>query len=244
MKRIVIIGASSGIGKAVALRFLESGWRVGLAARNVEALKEISRLYPDMTEVEHIDVTSEDAPEKLISLINKLKGVDVYFHCSGIGSQNLGIDSNIEKSICYTNVVGFSQMIDTAYNYFKTRRIPGHIAIVSSVAGTKGLGVSPAYSATKRYQNIYLECIEQLSHMQGVDLSFTDIRPGFVKTPLLNDGNNYPLLMDVEKVATSIVKALLRKKRVVIIDWRYRILVWMWKVIPRQLWVRMPVKTN
>ena len=118
------------------------------------------------------------------------------------------------------------------------------MAIISSIAGTKGLGVAPAYSATKRFQNIYIDALEQLSNMQNLGIRFTDIRPGFVKTNLLNDGKHYPLLMSPDKVAQDIVKALEHKKRIVVIDWRYRLLVFGWRLIPRFIWKNLSIKTT
>jgi len=106
------------------------------------------------------------------------------------------------------------------------------------------LGVAPAYSATKRFQNTYIDALEQLSNMQKSNIRFTDIRPGFVSTELLNDGKNYPLLMNVNKVGIHIVRALNHKQRVVTIDWRYAVIVFFWRMIPRWLWKRLPVKTN
>lgn len=243
-KRIVIVGASSGLGKEIALIFLEKGWKVGIASRNIEALKEIEILYPQRVVSHQIDINDENAIIDLENLIEELGGIDVYFHSSGIGSQNTLIDINVEISTCKTNVLGFTRMVDYMYNYFKTNNISGQICVISSIAGTKGLGVSPAYSATKRFQNTYIECLEQLSHMQKLNISFTDIRPGFVKTALLNDGNNYPMLMGVKYAAKKIVSAVERKKRIAIVDWKYAILVKFWKLIPRWLWVRLPVKTK
>jgi short-subunit dehydrogenase len=130
-----------------------------------------------------------------------------------------------------------------AYNYFKDNKKQGQIAVVSSIAGTKGLGVSPSYSATKRYNYIYLDCLEQLSRMQNVNITFTDIRPGFVTTALLDDGQKYPMQMSVEYAAKKIFKAVKRRKRVAVIDWKYSILVLFWKLIPRWLWVRLPIHT-
>ena len=134
-------------------------------------------------------------------------------------------------------------MEDTAFIYFR-KSGGGHLAVISSIAGTKGLGVAPAYSATKRFQNTYIDALEQLSYLQKLNIRFTDIRPGFVATDLLNDGKHYPLLMDAAKVGRHIAWSLERKQRIVVIDWRYRILVFFWKMIPRWMWKRLPVKTN
>ena len=243
MKKIIIVGASSGIGKQVALNFIADGWKVGVAARREEALKELKLQIPAQVEYEVIDITSADATSRLNALIDKLGGMDIYFHCSGVGHQNTKIDIKVEVDTVRTNALGFTQMSVAAYNYFKDNKKQGQIAVVSSIAGTKGLGVSPSYSATKRYNYIYLDCLEQLSRMQNVNITFTDIRPGFVTTALLDDGQKYPMQMSVEYAAKKIFKAVKRRKRVAVIDWKYSILVLFWKLIPRWLWVRLPMHT-
>lgn len=243
MKKIIIVGASSGIGKQVALNFIADGWKVGVAARREEALKELKLQIPAQVEYEVIDITSADATSRLNALIDKLGGMDIYFHCSGVGHQNTKIDIKVEVDTVRTNALGFTQMSVAAYNYFKDNKKQGQIAVVSSIAGTKGLGVSPSYSATKRYNYIYLDCLEQLSRIQNVNITFTDIRPGFVTTALLDDGQKYPMQMSVEYAAKKIFKAVKRRKRVAVIDWKYSILVLFWKLIPRWLWVRLPIHT-
>ena len=243
MKKIIIVGASSGIGKQVALNFIADGWKVGVAARREEALKELKLQIPAQVEYEVIDITSADATSRLNALIDKLGGMDIYFHCSGVGHQNTKIDIKVEVDTVRTNALGFTQMSVAAYNYFKDNKKQGQIAVVSSIAGTKGLGVSPSYSATKRYNYIYLDCLEQLSRMQNVNITFTDIRPGFVTTALLDDGQKYPMQMSVEYAAKKIFKAVKRRKRVAVIDWKYSILVLFWKLIPRWWWVSLPIHT-
>ncbi len=242
MKRAVIIGATSGIGQEIASVLLAQGWRVGIAGRRYEALEAFRKLYPDRIEVQEIDVTKEDAPEKLSRLIEQLGGMELFLLSSGIGHQNIDLIPEIEINTVRTNVEGFTRMVDAAFHYFAEQG-GGHLAVISSIAGTKGLGVASAYSATKRFQNTYIDALEQLAYMQKLNLCFTDIRPGFVATNLLNDGKNYPMLMNPHKVAQIAVKALNRKKRVVVIDWRYRILVFFWKLIPDWLWKRLPIMT-
>ena len=243
MKKIIIVGASSGIGKQVALNFIADGWKVGVAARREEALKELKLQIPAQVEYEVIDITSADATSRLNALIDKLGGMDIYFHCSGVGHQNTKIDIKVEVDTVCTNALGFTQMSVAAYNYFKDNKKQGQIAVVSSIAGTKGLGGCRSYSETKRYNYIYLDCLEQLSRMQNVNITFTDIRPGFVTTALLDDGQKYPMQMSVEYAAKKIFKAVKRRKRVAVIDWKYSILVSFWKLIPRWLWVRLPIHT-
>lgn len=243
MNKIIIVGATSGIGKELALIYVKKGWRVGIAGRRQDLLSSFAYEYPDLVEFEVLDITQTDAPNKLHKLIDKLGGMDIYFHSSGIGFQNPSLELDLELKTGQTNVIGFIQMIDSAYHYFKQNG-GGHIAAISSIAGTKGLGVAPAYSATKRFQNTYIEALSQLSRMEKAGVLFTDIKPGFVDTNLLSGGGSYPLLMQPRKVALVIDKVLRRKQNRVIIDWKYRILVFFWKLIPSWLWRILPIKNK
>ncbi len=239
-KRAIIVGATSGIGRETARLFLNEGWTLGIAGRREEKLQEFKALAPERIFIQAIDIRDEHASESLKELITKMNGMDLYFHCSGIGNQNMSLNQNIEINTLETNGTGFVRMVTTAFNYFKSVG-HGHIAIVSSIAGTKGLGTAPSYSATKRMQNTYIDALEQLAHMQHLDIAFTDIRPGFVATDLLNDGKNYPMLMKTENVARHILHAINNKKRIATIDWRYRLLVFFWRMIPRCIWKHMPI---
>ena len=242
MKRIIIIGATSGIGREVAKLYIARGWQVGVAGRRSDELENLRQEAPQQVYTETIDVTHDDAPTRLQSLIDKVGGMDVFLLSSGIGKQNPTLETDIELRTASTNVTGFMRMTMTAYHFFAKQGY-GHIAAISSIAGTKGLGIAPAYSATKCFQNTYLDALDQLAHMNGLNICFTDIRPGFVATPLLKD-DSYPLLMKAPDVAAQIVKGIDRKKRTLIIDWRYRILVFFWRLIPRCIWLRLKCVKN
>ncbi|EJX09093.1 oxidoreductase, short chain dehydrogenase/reductase family protein [gut metagenome] len=246
-KRAVIVGATSGIGREVALCLLKKGWKLGLAGRRLSLLQELKQRAPGQIEIQMLDVTDERAEEALTDLIERLGGMNLFLLSSGIGFQNTALRADIELNTVRTNVEGFTRLVDAAFRYFKAhndRHCAGQLAVISSIAGTKGLGVAPAYSATKRFQNTYIDALEQLANLQHLNLHFTDIRPGFVATDLLNDGKQYPLLMQVESVAKRITRALERKERVVVIDGRYRVLVFFWRLIPRWLWKRLPIQVN
>lgn len=241
MKQAIIVGATSGIGREVAKLLLADGWRIGAAGRRVAELESLKAVAPDKVEIQSLDVISEDAPKQLQQLIDKVGGMDLYFHSSGIGFQNPTLDVEVEMRTMQTNGDGFVRMITAAFHYFKQTGREGHIAAISSIAGTRGLGIASAYSATKAFQNTYLQCLTQLARMQHLPICFTDIRPGFVRTALLKAGN-YPMQLTPEYTAKKIVKALKRKKRIAIIDWKYRIIVGFWRLIPRWIWERLPVK--
>ena len=239
MQKAIIIGATSGIGQEVAKILVRQGWHIGIAGRREKALRALQATAPNQIVTERLDVTEENAPLHLQKLIERLGGMDLFFLSSGVGYQNREVVPDIELNTARTNVEGFTRMVTAAFHYFKQKGY-GHIAVISSIAGTKGLGVAPAYSATKCFQNTYIEALAQLARMQHLDIHFTDIRPGFVNTDLLK-GGKYPMLMQADRVAQAIVKAIKRKKRIAVIDGRYRILVFFWRMLPRWLWERLPI---
>lgn len=269
-KKAIVMGATSGIGMEVASLLAQRGWQVGIAGRRIDRLEEVKRntnlLISESPKAskgeiacyQQIDVTSPEAPSLLLKLIEKLGGMDLYFHSSGIGWQNNSLDIEKEMKTVETNGLGFVRMVDTAFNWFAQQnqgQEPGQgqrqgkdrscdtyrIACITSIAGTKGLGAAPAYSATKRFQNHYLECLTQQAHMRHLPIAITDIRPGFVKTDLIA-GSNYPLQLTPQKVALQIVNAIERGKTVKTIDWKYSILVSLWRMIPRWIWTRLTIK--
>ena len=269
-KKAIVMGATSGIGMEVASLLAQRGWQVGIAGRRIERLEEVKRntnlLISESSKAskgeiacyQQIDVTSPEAPSLLLKLIEKLGGMDLYFHSSGIGWQNNSLDIEKEMKTVETNGLGFVRMVDTAFNWFAQQNLgqePGQgqrqgkdrscetyrIACITSIAGTKGLGAAPAYSATKRFQNHYLECLTQQAHMRHLPIAITDIRPGFVKTDLIA-GSNYPLQLTPQEVAQQIVRAIERGKSVKTIDWKYSILVSLWRMIPRWIWTRLTIK--
>ena len=256
-KRAIVMGATSGIGQEVARLLAANGYEVGIAGRREERLVQMAQATPGIVTHRQIDVTKEDAPTELYKLIEELGGMDLYFHSSGIGWENVALDADKELKTVETNGVGFVRMVSAAYNWFAEQRADeakqraegdeqragdkerkARIACITSIARTRGLGAAPAYSATKRMQAHYLECLSQQAHMRHLNIGITDIRPGFVATDLIA-GSHFPLQLKAEDVARTIVRAIERGSEVVTIDWRYRLLVAAWQLIPRWLWVRL-----
>ena len=232
-KRAIVIGASSGIGREVALLLMKDGWTVGVAARREEPLRELGAAA-----WQQIDVTQDDAAARLRQLIAALGGMDLFFYASGIGKQNRELREDIELATMQTNALGFTRMVGEAYRYFAEQG-SGHIAAITSIAGTKGLGPAPSYSATKAMQNVYLQALEQQAHARGLNIRFTDIRPGFVDTALLSGDFHYPMMLKPETVAKDIVRTIRNRRHIRVIDWKYRLLTAVWRRIPRCVWRRM-----
>lgn len=244
MKKAIVIGASSGIGREVARLLIADEWTLGIAARREDqllALKaEVEHQHPGChVEVMRIDVTEAEATQHLRQLIIRLGGMDLFFYASAIGKVNRELREDIEQATIDTNCQGFVRMVGEAYRYFAEVG-KGHIAAISSIAGTMGLGPAPAYSASKALQATYLEALEQQATTRKLNIHITDIRPGFVDTALLGD-DPYPMKLRPERVAQEILHAIRHKNHVRIVDWRYRLLTPLWRCLPRWVWRRLPL---
>ena len=250
MKRAIIIGATSGLGREVARMLSRRGVVVGVAGRRVDRLRELQQEFgKERVHIAEIDVTQEDATERLDALISKVGAPDLFLYASGIGKQNPELDPSIELNTVATNSVGMVRLVVHFLGYVKrsseySAKHKAHVAVITSVAGTKGMGSAPAYSATKSMQSTYLSALSQYVRMYDVPAVFSDIRPGFVATEILNPDKRYPMLMTLATATKHILRGLKRKKRVIIFDWRFKIVVAFWRMIPRFLWERMTFVKN
>ncbi len=243
MKRIVIVGASSGIGRLAAIELASRGWTVGIAARNADRLAEVAATNPKQIIPRTIDVTAPDARARFRDLVTACGGIDSLLFTAGCGWYNPSLDVADDMHTDAVNVSGFTAIIATAFAIAAESGRPLHIAAVTSVAGVRGLGVSAAYSASKRYQWTYLQGIEQLAHLRRVPVTVGDIRPGFIRTALLGRGPaRLPMVMDPEKATRAVVRAVVSRRRVTVIDTRWAILTALWRLVPRWLWRLLPVR--
>lgn len=244
MERILIMGATSGMGRQLARDFARMGWAVGAAGRDEQALARLRDDFPDRVTTERIDIRDNDCPARMLRLIGRMGGMDVLLQASGVMSENPGLDLRREVDTLETNVVGFARVVATAYRYFRHTGRAGRIAAITSVASTRGVGPLASYSASKRFQREYLTAIEQLAHRQKVRLAVTEIRPGWVRTPLIDPDRDYPMLMSLDYVVPLIEAAILKGRRVATVDWRWRALCRLWAAVPHGMYVRLPVSTS
>ena len=236
-RRAIVIGASSGIGLRLARLLLHDGWSLGVAARREAPLEQLAKDFPGQVVWSRIDVTEEQAAGQLEQLVKKAGGMDLFLYASGVGKMNPNLDPEPEEATLRTNALGFTRMVGAAYRFF-ARQGHGHIAVITSIAGIRGLGPSPSYSATKALQSTYLEALEQQSHALGVNIRITDIRPGFIDTPLLQ-GDKFPHTLSADKASRSILKAIYGNRHVAYIDGLWHAVVLLMRLAPRALWCRM-----
>jgi len=237
-KKIIIVGATSGIGRALAERMMADGHRVGITGRREELLEEMAASHPQQYVYRCFDVTDTvDAVRHMAGLAEALGGVDVVVISAGGGDVNPSLDFGTERRMIDLNVVAFTCLADWAFTYFK-RQGHGHLAAITSVAGVRGSRQAPAYSATKAYQIAYLQGLRQKAKKERTGIVVTDLCPGFVDTPAAKSPVRF-WVSPVEKAAQQIYQGLFRQRKVVYITRRWRLVAALYRWLPNGLHERL-----
>lgn len=235
MKKAIIIGATSGIGKGLAKLLTDNGYIVGITGRRTELLSTLKQLNPDSFISKTLDVTdTQTSIQQLDKLVHELGGLDLLIISSGTGDLNENLDFTIEKRTIDTNVLGFTRIADWAFNFFEKQK-SGHLVGISSVGGLRGSRQAPSYNATKAYQINYLEALRQKAAHLKMSITVTDVRPGFVDTDMAK-GEGQFWVASVEKAAEQIFTAIENKKKIVYITKRWRLIATVMKCIPRVIY--------
>jgi len=235
---IVIIGATSGIGKALFEKYASEDNRIGIIGRRANLLDELCQTYPSKTIIAKADITIMEEIEQAINALHKDLGhIDLAIVCAGIGEINATLDYAVECPTIDTNVVGWTFVIDMLYHIFE-RQGCGYLVAITSAGGLRGEPMAPAYSATKAYQINYIEALRKKAYKSGIQITITDIRPGLVDTAMAK-GEGLFWVMPVEKVASQIIAAIRKKKSKAYVSKRWHILAIINKFLPFGLYKRM-----
>jgi len=227
-KKIIIIGATSGIGKELARIYIKRGDMIGITGRRENLLKEIQSTVPNQVYTSTFDVRGNENVSHLQSLIDQLGGLDLLIYNSGFGDVSKTLDWEVDKETYETNVKGFIEIVNYTFNFF-VKQGHGQIAATSSIASIRGNSWAPAYSASKAFESVYMEGLHMKSKKMKADVVITDIQPGFVNTKMAK-GNGQFWVAPVEKAAQQIVKAIDKKK------WRAYITRRWWLVAQLMKW--------
>ena len=153
---IVIIGATSGIGKALFEKYASGDNRICIVGRRANLLEELSRKYPSKTISAKADITNLEEIDRAINALHKeMEHIVLAIVCSGTGDINATLDYNVERPTIDTNVIGWTYVIDMFYHIFELQG-HGHLVAITSAGGLRGEPMAPAYSASKAYQINYM----------------------------------------------------------------------------------------
>lgn len=220
MKKAIIVGASSGIGRELSKILATNNYVLGLAARRDALLIQLQKELDTKTYVKHIDISRPvDAMNQLTELISEMKGVDMIIVTSGTGYINHELDWQKEKETIDVNVSGVTSIINVALKHFIEKN-SGQLVVISSVAALRGGSDGPAYSASKAYISNYLEGIRCKAKKDKLGITITDIRPGLVNTEMAK-GDGLFWVQPVEKVARQIYTKIIHKKEVAYVTKRW-----------------------
>lgn len=219
-KKAVILGASSGIGKEMAVLFADNGWKVAITGRRTELLEDIARTRSERILPETLDVDDvASLPGRLDALAARLGGIDLLVVSAGCGFLNEELSFEPELRTVATNVTAFTVAAAWAYAYFKNQG-HGHLAAITSVGGLVGEGAAPAYSSSKAYQILYLDSLAKRAKKEKSGCVVTELRPGFVDTDMMKGGGGF-WVCSPEAAAKLAYDAIRAKKRLQYITKRW-----------------------
>ncbi len=242
-KTIWITGASSGIGKALAIKFSKEGWKVAISARREKLLEEISKSQNNI-DYFPLDVTDSEKCKMVFNEIKKKLGdINISIFCTGIHDPKSEKKLNLERvrKIMEVNFFGTVNSINAVYDYYKEKK-SGQISIVSSVAGYRGLPAAGAYCASKSALSSFAESL--YFDLKRFNVRVSLVSPGFIKTPM-TDQNDFPMPMikSPEFAAEQMFKGLTKSKSFEIhFPKSFTSLMKILKVIPNGLYFKIVEK--
>lgn len=243
-QRAIVVGASSGIGEAIARRLASEGCLVAMVARR---LNELERIANDIAATgakrplvyKHDVCAAECVPALFQQITAELGGLDLLIYSAGVMPILAEHEYSLQKELATVdvNVRGAVAWLNTAAERFE-RAESGTLVGISSVAGDRGRRHFPAYSASKAFLDTYLEGLRNRLARYGVRV--VTIKPGPVDTPLVQGMKNLPFLISAERAAELTLKGA-RKREVVYVPWIWRPIMAIVRAIPSPIFKRLNV---
>ena len=236
MKSAIIVGASSAIGRALAVKLSLDGYRVGIVARRTDLLVRLREELAGPCVIRTIDVSQPELAMPLLrELIDELHDVELFIVSAGTGFENPQLAWEPERDTIALNVLGFAGMVNVAVEHLEARG-SGHLVAISSLAALRGNAVAPAYSASKAFVSNYLQGVRYRFRKSKLPVVVTDVQPGFVDTRLA--GGDF-WMATPEKAASQIAAAIRRRREHVYVTRRWRLVAWLLHVLPDALYARL-----
>jgi short-subunit dehydrogenase len=220
-KTVLIVGASRGIGAALAREFAARGAQLGLLSRSHDQLQalaaDLRKQYGARVEAATLDVLDSHSVQPIMQgMMQRLGQVDIVIANAGVTGWRRSGDGNVaeDRRIIETNLLGAIAVIDAAVAHFK-RQQGGQVVGISSISAFRGIPGSGAYSASKAALTNYLEALRV--ELAGKNITVTVVHPGFVKTDIAPGMEKYPFAAEPDRVAREIAAGILRRKKSLIV---------------------------
>ncbi len=231
MKKAIIVGATSGIGRQLAEKLIAENWSIAITGRRLDLLNEIKQKSNDRILIQEHDIRAlDDSGEKMEFLFKALGKVDMVIVAAGMLELNQNLDLVKEDNMIQTNVLGVAKVYEFVFSKFKVQGY-GHLVGISSIASIRGNRNFPAYSASKAFQANYLESLRCIIKNQKLNIKITDIQPGFVDTKMAI-GDFVFWVVPLEKAANQIYSAIKQQKKKAYVSKRWKLIAWGMKIAP------------
>lgn len=234
----VVVGATSGIGRALAEVLLDAGYTVGVAGRREELLRELCDAHPGRAVAQVMDLLEpEAAVAGLEALVGRLGGMDLLVVSAGVGARNPGLAFAPDARVVAVNVTGFVALAGFGYRYFAEHG--GHLVGISSVAGVRGCRWSPSYGASKAFVANYLEALRARARHDRLPVVVTEIVPGFVDTPMIAGRADLFWVADADTAARQTYRAIRAGKPRAYVTRRWALVAWLLRHLPDRVLARV-----
>lgn len=238
MKTAVIVGASSGIGRALAVTLSLDGYRVAVVARRTELLTQLCGELAGPCVIKTVDVSQPDLAMPLVrALVEELGDVELFIVNAGTGFTNHALEWAPERDTIDVNVLGFAAMVNVAVAHLERRR-SGHLVGISSVAGTRGIGGAPAYAASKAFVSNYLQGVRYRFEKMKLPIAVTDVQPGFVDTAMGKAEGRF-WVASPQTAARQIAAAIRARRKRVYVTRRWRLIAWVMRLLPDAVYSKL-----
>lgn len=232
MKKMIIIGATSGIGESLARQAIEKGYKVGGTGRRIERLKQLKGDLGEHFHFRQMDVVEKmKASSTLLSLIDEMDGMDIIVLNAGISNYAASSIISMEQEIIDVNVSGFVQLFGEAFQYFRQQE-HGQIVGVSSIAGLFGSSRAAPYSASKAFISTYMQAYRQRCNQAGYNITITDVKPGFVKSEMTEGKRGMFWVAETDKAVKQMLSDIEKKKSYSYVTRRWRFVAWLINLTP------------
>jgi len=239
MKKIIITGATSGIGRALAVEMIRRGYKVGATGRRIERLSELKKELGDHLYIKQMDVALEEASQRqLTELIEEMSGMDIIVLNAGVGRDKEFPQWDSDKRIIEVNVMAFARQCHFAFNYFM-KQGHGQIVGMSSIASHLASSRAAAYTASKHFISNYMTGFRQKANHTDANITVTDIKPGFVESEMTRGMKGMFWVAPVQKAVKQMADAIEKKKNHAYITKRWRLVAWLASLTPQFVWDRL-----
>lgn len=229
-KKVIVIGASSGLGRHLAELYAKEGSFVGIIGRRGNLLKELEQQYPGKIFSQQADITDENIESTIKELIQLLNGLDLIIIAASVINFNNALSQRPEIETIDINVTGFTKIVTSIWEFFQQNG-NGQIVGVTSIAAARGNKVAPAYHASKAFQSIYLESLRVKSKSEKANIAITELIPGYIDTAM-GKGDRLFWVASPDKAALQSKKAIDRKKSRAFITKRWWFVFHLQRLLP------------